>query len=118
MKKRKCFVYDFLSININYAKPDTMKKSKLIFAAVFSSSVQNIYAATGSAKDGYLFAFFLIGILLLFAGVLYLTDFFKKKGKHLFDKMISHKHALHKKGNDESFQPPEDDPKNYFKYSY
>lgn len=67
-----------------------MKRYIIVFLVISSGFIPNSYAAYGNAKDGYLFALCLIGILLLVAGILFFIDFLKKNGKHLIENLHSH----------------------------
>jgi hypothetical protein len=96
--------------------PDIMKKSILIFL-VISASVPESYAGTGNARDGYLFVISLIGILLFFAGIIYLIDFFRKNGKQLFEKIIHHRQTEQNPDTEEPGSSLTDDSKNYINYS-
>ena len=48
-----------------------------------------LYAGTGSARDEGVFYLFLVGVLVLIAGTLHLTEFLTKRIKRFFEELVS-----------------------------
>jgi hypothetical protein len=74
-----------LITNKNYR----MKSRKFFLLFVMTFNAYQAIAGTGYARDGLLSSLVILGILMVFAGLLYFIDFLKKDGRKLLANFLN-----------------------------
>jgi len=63
-----------------------MKKSPFLIAFFLLGLVPGSFAAKGYDNDGYLFILAVVAVLVIIAGLLWMADFLRRRGKELVKK--------------------------------